>query len=342
MLDLNDVAIFVQVVRCGSFAEAARRLGTRPTPRSRRVQQLEAQLGAADAAFHPQAVAHAGQDFHARCAGAVDGLVDAGQALMSGNDVLRSGLVRVAAPADFFDIFPMESLAAFRPVHPQVRVDFVLSDARADIIGDRIDVAIRGGVRKDSACSPARCWMPAGTAWWPARPTWRQGAPARLADLVDHDCLVFTHRAERDLAPLRADGEDAEVQVGGRFSGNTAQALRKAALAGLGGAAAVDDDAPGTARRPAGAGAAAVPSQGHGCTSSMPAGATGCHRPCRRSSRWWPTSSANWKSTTGDGAWRAGLKVGKAVAIGAPQTGSRRCRQRPSHRQPVTTSSRPC
>ena len=27
MFDLNDIALFVQVVRCGSFAEAARRLG---------------------------------------------------------------------------------------------------------------------------------------------------------------------------------------------------------------------------------------------------------------------------------------------------------------------------
>jgi transposase-like protein len=58
MLDLNDVAVFVQVVRCGSFAEAARRLGIPPNTLSRRVQQLEAQLGtAADAAVHPQAVA---------------------------------------------------------------------------------------------------------------------------------------------------------------------------------------------------------------------------------------------------------------------------------------------
>ena len=45
MLDLNDIALFVQVVRHGSFAEAARRQGLPPNTVSRRIQQLEAQLG---------------------------------------------------------------------------------------------------------------------------------------------------------------------------------------------------------------------------------------------------------------------------------------------------------
>lgn len=44
MLDLNDVALFVEVVRCGSFAEAARRAGVPPNTVSRRIQQLEARL----------------------------------------------------------------------------------------------------------------------------------------------------------------------------------------------------------------------------------------------------------------------------------------------------------
>src|SRR5882672_5108653 len=45
MLDLNDVALFVQVVRAGSFAAAARRLGMPANSASRRVQQLEQELG---------------------------------------------------------------------------------------------------------------------------------------------------------------------------------------------------------------------------------------------------------------------------------------------------------
>ena len=85
MLDLNDIAMFVQVVRCGSFAEAARRLGVPPNTVSRRIQQLEAQLGTRlmQRSTRKLTLTSAGQAFHERCAGAVDGLLEAGQELMT-------------------------------------------------------------------------------------------------------------------------------------------------------------------------------------------------------------------------------------------------------------------
>lgn len=237
MLDLNDVAVFVQVVRCGSFAEAARRLGIPPNTLSRRVQQLEAHLGTRlmQRSTRKLSLTSAGQDFHDRCAEAVEGLVDAGQSLLSRNEA-PSGLVRVAAPADFFDFFPMEWLAEFLAEYPQVRVDFVLSDASADLIGDRIDVAIRGGVLEDSSLI-ARRVLDAGLDGLVASPAYiaAHGTPATLQALADHDCLVFAHPSGRSTWALsEPDGTDAEVQVAGRLSGNTVQALRKAALAGLG------------------------------------------------------------------------------------------------------------
>ncbi len=237
MVDLNDVAVFVHVVRYGSFAEAARRLGIPPNTLSRRVQQLEAQLGTRlmQRSTRKLSLTSAGQDFHDRCADAVEGLVDASQALASGNEA-PSGLVRVAAPADFFDFFPMEWLVAFLTEHPQVRVDLVLSDARADLIADRIDVAIRGGVLEDSGLVARRA-LDAGLDGLVASPAYiaARGAPTTLEELATHDCLVFAHPSGRATWRLSARyGSDAEVQVAGRLSGNTVQVLRKAALAGLG------------------------------------------------------------------------------------------------------------
>ncbi|TWG39791.1 DNA-binding transcriptional LysR family regulator [Acidovorax delafieldii] len=237
MLDLNDVAIFVQVVRCGSFAEASRRLGVPPNTLSRRVQQLEAQLGTRlmQRSTRHLTLTSAGQVFLERCSGAVEGLMDAGEELLAVNQE-PSGLVRVAAPADFFDFFAMEWLTEFLVAHPKVRVDFVLSDGRADLIADRIDVAFRGGILEDSGLF-ARKVLDAGSDGLVASPAYiaRRGVPATLQDLVDHDCLAFSHPSGK--ATWRVTGQDgapAEVQVAGRFSGNTAQALRKAALAGLG------------------------------------------------------------------------------------------------------------
>lgn len=237
MLDLNDVAIFVQVVRCGSFAEASRRLGVPPNTLSRRVQQLEAQLGTRlmQRSTRHLTLTSAGQVFLERCSGAVEGLMDAGEELLAVNQE-PSGLVRVAAPADFFDFFAMEWLTEFLVAHPKVRVDFVLSDGRADLIADRIDVAFRGGILEDSGLF-ARKVLDAGSDGLVASPAYiaRRGVPATLQDLVDHDCLAFSHPSGKATWRVTGpDGAPAEVQVAGRFSGNTAQSLRKAALAGLG------------------------------------------------------------------------------------------------------------
>ncbi|MBB4222519.1 LysR family transcriptional regulator [Variovorax guangxiensis] len=236
MFDLNDVAVFVQVVRHGSFAEAARRLGLPPNTVSRRIQQLESQLGTRlmQRSTRKLTLTSAGQDFHDRCAGLIDGLAAAGQALAAGGQE-ASGLVRVAAPADFFDFFPMEWVADFLAEHPLVKLDFVLSDAAADLIAERIDVAFRGGVLRDSGYVGRR--LATRSAGLLASPAYiaRRGEPKSLQDLAGHDCVTPStptgHTTWRLTGP---DGVEEEVQVTGRFTGNTAQALRRAALAGLG------------------------------------------------------------------------------------------------------------
>jgi len=236
MLDLNDIAMFVQVVRHGSFAEAARRLGLPPNTVSRRIQQLEAQLGTRlmQRSTRKLTLTSAGQAFHERCAGAVDGLVEAGQELITGSHA-PSGLVRVAATADFFDFFPMEWVADFLAANPLVRVDFVLSDAKADLIAEQIDVAFRGGAQPDSGyvgrklLGPRTDGLVASPAYIAAR-----GAPATLQELAQHDCVTAAHPSGRATWRLTGPDGEEEVQVTGRFSGNTAQALRRAAVAGLG------------------------------------------------------------------------------------------------------------
>lgn len=237
MLDLNDVALFVHVVRNGSFAQAARQLGMPSNTLSRRVQQLEAQLGARllQRSTRKLTLTHAGQVFHDQCCGAVDGLFGAGQQLMTANQE-PSGVVRIAAMADFFDFFPMQWVADFLQAHPRVQLDFVLSDARADLIADRIDIAFRGGILQDSGYV-GRQLIAAGNEGLVASPQYleKRGVPMRLEDLVNHDAVSFGHPSGITTWRLSGlDGVEQDVQITSRFNGNTAQALRRATLAGLG------------------------------------------------------------------------------------------------------------
>jgi len=236
MLDLNDIGLFVQVVRFESFAEAGRRLGIPANTVSRRVQELEEQLGARlmQRSTRRLKLTDAGHELYGNSAAAVDGLQQAGEDLIAGARIPR-GLVRVAMPADFFDFYKFEWVAEFLASHPQVRIEFVLSDATVDLIEEGIDVAFRGNaargpnyiVRKIRTTSIGLVASPAYLA--------ARGIPATLQDLARHDCLFVPQARDNTTWRLEGpDGAEEEVIVTGRVMANTAQAIRKAAIAGLG------------------------------------------------------------------------------------------------------------
>jgi DNA-binding transcriptional LysR family regulator len=235
VLDLNEVRMFVQVVRARSFAEAARRLGIPPNTLSRRVRQLEAGLDTRlmQRSTRKLTLTAAGSAFFERCAPAVDGVLDAGKEL-AGVSQTAGGTVRIAAPADFLDFFKIEWVMQFLALHPKVCLDFVLNDARADLIGEAIDVAFRGGFVSDEQLVYRRL-MPQ-TVVLVASPAYlrSRGNPKTLEELSRHDCLTVSGRPGLATWTLHGPGGREEVKVSGRFRANSARNLIKGCLAGLG------------------------------------------------------------------------------------------------------------
>jgi len=236
MFDLNDVALFVQVVKAGSFAEAARRAGLPSNTASRRIQQLEAELGVRllHRSTRRLALTDAGEALYARCAEQVDVLAEAAIDLASGSQT-PSGKVRVAAPADFFNWFPVDWVAEFLAAHPKVTLDFVLDDAKADLVAQGIDLALRSGKLLEPTLVARR--LGRSRSLLVASPGYLQahGTPQVLDDLAAHECLASPPPAGRTV--WRLDGPDGPVEMAvpsGRFRANSAQPLARAALAGLG------------------------------------------------------------------------------------------------------------
>src|SRR5271156_2397718 len=226
MLDLNEVRMFVQVVRARSFAEAARRLGVPPNTLSRRIRQLEAGLETRlmQRSTRKLTLTAAGSAFFERCAPAVEGVLEAGRDLAGGSQS-ATGTVRIAAPADFLDFFKIEWVMQFLALHPKVRLDFVLNDARADLISDGIDVAFRGGSVADHPSIFRR--LMAQSIDLVASPAYLQsrGNPKTLQELSRHDCLTASGRPGAATWTLQGPSGSEEVKVGGRFSANSARIL---------------------------------------------------------------------------------------------------------------------
>jgi DNA-binding transcriptional LysR family regulator len=114
-----------------------------------------------------------------------------------------------------------------------VRLDFALSDARADLIGEGIDVAFRGGAVEERRHVHRRLAtehfkLVASPAYLKAR-----GVPRDLQGLADHDCLTAGRPAAATWVLTGPRGTE-EVKVAGRVGANTARALLQSCLAGLG------------------------------------------------------------------------------------------------------------
>ena len=234
-LDLNHVFLFVEVVRAASFAAAARRLGMPANSVSRKIQLLEAEMGSRliHRSTRKLTLTAAGRTFFDRCAAPVSELAQARQASVDDNQSV-GGLIRVATPADFFDLFPIEWVAEFLAAHPQVRMEFVLDDAKADLVGDGIDVALRAGHLVDGnhighKIIATHFDLVASPAYLAAR-----GTPTTLAALVGHDCLPQSNRTGPVVWRLEGPAGAGEIQVSSRFRANTARGVLRAAMAGLG------------------------------------------------------------------------------------------------------------
>ena len=234
-LDLNHVFLFVEVVRASSFAAAARRLGMPANSVSRKIQELEAQMGSRliHRSTRKLTLTAAGRTFFDRCAGPVSELAQAGQASVDETQ-LPGGVIRVAAPADFFDLFPIEWVAQFLRDHPRVRMEFVLDDAKADLVGEGIDVAFRAAHFVDDnlighKIVATQFDLVASPAYLRAH-----GTPDTLAALAEHDCLPQSNRTGPVTWRLIGPEGDSEIEVSSRFRANAARAVLRAAVAGLG------------------------------------------------------------------------------------------------------------
>ena len=143
MQDLNDLSFFAAVVTHGGFAAAGRALGMPKSKLSRRVSQLEARLGIRliERSSRRFRVTDTGRDFYERCLSMLNE-AEAAEAVAIGAQGEPRGLVRFSCPTGLIEPLT-ESLNAYARANPLVRLQIVATDRRVDLIGERIDVALR-------------------------------------------------------------------------------------------------------------------------------------------------------------------------------------------------------
>jgi DNA-binding transcriptional LysR family regulator len=221
----------------GSFTAAAQRLGLSKAAMSQRVSELERAAGIPLVHRTTRSVrlTEAGQQLADASRGAF-ATID--QALAGAKDLAATprGLVRVTAPVALARQQLVPRLPAFLRQHPELRIELDLSDRLSSLAREGFDLAIRHtNTPPDTHVAWALCEthsvLVASTAYLRAR-----GAPARPEDLRAHDCLHYPRPGDTAawrFEPLRG-GDAVSVPVRGPLAANNSEALREAALGGLG------------------------------------------------------------------------------------------------------------
>ena len=234
-MDLAGMEIFARVVEARSFSGAARRLNVSTSVVSKCVARMERTLGVRllNRTTRSISVTEIGQAFYARCAHIVAAAEEA-EAMTAGMQSTPRGTLKVNVPVSFGVLHIVPALDGLLAACPDLHIDMTLADREVHLAEEGYDVAVLI-VTEPRPTLVARKLAPIRQALC-ASPAYLRGhgTPASLADLAHHDCIVFSH-----VGPERTwhfDGPDGphSVEVNGSLRLDNENAVRQAALAGLG------------------------------------------------------------------------------------------------------------
>lgn len=143
---LSGIPVMVRVAETQSFSEAARQLGISPSGVSKAISRLEERLGVRlfDRTTRRVAATEEGLRFYERCRLIVSDLEEAQAELMEASTEPR-GTVLATVPTDLGQRLLVPALPGFLRDNPELEVRLEFNDRRVDLIGERIDLAVRMG-----------------------------------------------------------------------------------------------------------------------------------------------------------------------------------------------------
>jgi DNA-binding transcriptional LysR family regulator len=231
---LQELQVFVRAAESGSFSQSARELSLSQPSVSRIIGELEARLGVTLLLRTTRriTVTDAGALFLDRAREILAEIEDAEDAAR-GLDSLR-GTIRLALPIVYGTREVIPRLPKFLAMHPLLRVEMQVVDARQDLVAEGTDLAVRFGDLDDSSFGARKLavlptMVVAAPSYLAAR-----GTPKTPADLALHDCIAGPGNFGRSSWSFRRGGSEVSVDVSGRIATNSGPGLFASLMAGLG------------------------------------------------------------------------------------------------------------
>ena len=235
MLDLLALRDFVMVTREGGFTAAARALGVPKSTISKRIQDLEAELGVRllERTTRALRLTAEGTALRLRAERIVQEVEEAKSTITDASTTPR-GRLRVLAPLLFGQVFLGQAAALCRARYPELTLEIVISDRQADLIEESFDCAIRIGRLPDSSLIARPVAVAENRLVAHPDVLARHPAPRTPDDLSHLPAIGFSSTAGLGAWRLSRDGVELEVAVAPAVTIGSLLAVHRAALAGAG------------------------------------------------------------------------------------------------------------
>ncbi len=193
MSDLNALLIFAKVVDATSFSEASRRLGMPISTVSRKIAELEDQLGVRllERSTRQLRLTDVGAEVLEYAQKGVE-VSEAVESVVSNQLAEVKGTLRLSAPPSISDSVLAPLLTAFQASYPEVHVHVLVTDRFVDHIAEGIDLVFRVGPLEDSTLVARK--MLRYRHQLVASPEYLKNAnaPEKPKDLLNHRLLAFS------------------------------------------------------------------------------------------------------------------------------------------------------
>ena len=236
MSKIDDIALFVQVIKAGGLAAAGRTVGLSPASMTARMNTLEQRYNSRllNRTTRKITLTDAGKQLYDIALRIVADMAEV-EAVLKQGTVELSGSLRVTAPSDFGRQYVAPALAEFVTLNPNVIPSLSLNEGIVNIIEQGFDLAIRFGNLPDSNLISMPLANNRRVLCASVEYIEKNGEPTKPEDLLNHRCLVIDRLGE----PLnewhfKENGKIKIIQVKPGLMANDGALVRQWAIAGMG------------------------------------------------------------------------------------------------------------
>ncbi|WP_017221525.1 LysR family transcriptional regulator [Moritella dasanensis] len=234
---LRAITVFRRVIELGSFKAAAEDMGLSKAAISKNINELEDYLKSPliNRTTRKMHITENGQVYYNHVCTILDELSNADLSIMESPHQLR-GLIKVSMPMSMGLLQLNPVVCEFMLLHPEISVEVIMSDQYVDLVGEGIDVAIRGGGELKNSSLKSRKIMDIKRVLC-ASPRYLEKAEVLTSpdDLCVQNCLIYNLSSSPRHWVFRKKNEIKAIDLeSGSYVVNNSLALKQATLAGLG------------------------------------------------------------------------------------------------------------